>query len=478
MTRRTPWASDQMPDWSWSASGRNVGDIDSVEPSTKKEADALKVKTEKEEETNTSKEIPKMHPKTDVGIINDSIEKKIESKIIDTATKKNGNKKIEKKELLTDELGNDKQKEREFTLEFTDLAKIKNLSEFLEAFPMQFVPKKEDMGRILSLAKKMHELRSKRGEINDNQPIKIVDIGGANGALGKLITDLAKENNLEIEYTIVDPDTSTVQKSKDFYRDNPALHFEEKKGGDFNIDQYKDYKKITDLMKQRKFLIEAEGKESKEIEELYRISKEIEELVMKKTSKFDLVINSWMPPGMDLTKDVIEAGGAAILYMVERGGATGRRSDAPFPEPPNRYICDYESCNPGQSYESRLGWISHATPQADSMKYSKDGAKSFWKSGGSWTLPFANGFIVQTKKEYFQEGLNLDPSNSDIKINSEYPWEEELTQRGGDISPIIKLSDKNGILDYFKPFSQLADNLEEKEWAKQKLTNHSIDITS
>lgn len=148
---------------------------------------------------------------------------------------------------------------RPYTVEFVDLNQIKSLGEFLEASPMLFVPRKEEIGRILALAKRMHEDRIKRGEKNTAEPIRIVDIGGANGAIGKLVTDLANENNLNIEYTIVDPDSPTVQRSAHFYKDSPNLQFRVQGGEDFNIEQYRDNPEISNLLAERNLIV-IEGK--------------------------------------------------------------------------------------------------------------------------------------------------------------------------------------------------------------------------
>jgi len=123
-----------------------------------------------------------------------------------------------------------------------------------------------------------------------------------------------------------------------------------------------------------------------------------------------------------------------------------------------------ESYHPGTIYESRLGWISHATTQAEQMMRSQP--SRFWEYQDSWTPPFANGFIIQTKRGYGTKRLEVNPSDIGIRVTGSYPWEEELTRRGGDISPITELHDDSGKLDYFSPLNDLDNEMGERERQK------------
>jgi prefoldin subunit 5 len=152
---------------------------------------------------------------------------------------------------------------RPYTVEFVDISSIKNLREFVEKGPMYFIPRKKEIGRILALALQMHRERVEKGEKSEDEPIRILDIGGGNGSLGYLITSLAKENNLKIEYIVVDPDSSTVKKAAEFYKENPSLIFIEKRGEDFIEELYKDDPEIYPLIIKRRALIE-EGERIRE----------------------------------------------------------------------------------------------------------------------------------------------------------------------------------------------------------------------
>lgn len=414
---------------------------------------------------------------------------------------------------------------RGYMIEFVDIEQIKNLGEFLDKLPMQFVPRKEEIGRILALAKQMHDNRVKRGEKESAEPLKIVDIGGSNAALGKLVTDLAKENGLDIEYTIVDPDARTIQKAANFYKNNKSLQFKEQNGVDFNIERYRHDTKILALMEKRKEIINQGEKKRSDLRKVLSIiisqknsidletmrkyihvlnndfqlefsetedvgaflekiehqedvvatymlrwrehtdfvTHEIESLVGTQPAQYDLVINSWMPVQIDLTNEVRQANGAAILYALEREGATGCRSDARYPESPVT-LGHNESYHPGINYESKFGWVSHATPQAKHMMSSQP--DRFWELQSSSASPFSNGFIIQTKNGYGSNSLSVEPSKVGIKIDGGYAWEKELDQRGGAISPVAELHDENRKLNYFTTLNILADGIVKREYHK------------
>ena len=449
---------------------------------------------------------------------------------------------------------------RQYTVEFVDISSIKNLREFVEKGPMYFIPRKKEIGRILALALQMHRERIEKGEKGEDEPIRILDIGGGNGSLGHLITSLAIENNLKIEYIVVDPDSSTVQKAAEFYKENPSLIFIEKRGEDFIEELYKDDSEIYPLIIKRRALIEEgerirerlnilrkriyneEGRLTKdkickyikilkedfgiEMDERYYTSRpshyfvnalsegridetsvcgymgfddvyleryrneinalteEIQRIIARRPTKYDLVICSWMPPNVDLTNTVKEANGASILHIIEWYGATGCQfRGVPFPSSYPR-LGQGESYQPGPYYKSRFGWIGYSTPEIKFALVFE--IKAFWENwhdemvagsrtnilygtsfkinpySGGLVKPLSNGFIIQTKVGYKETGLTLNPKEVGIKVKGIYPWERQLMAYGGDISPIIELKDEEGILEYFFYFEDLLEKLQEE----------------
>ena len=419
----------------------------------------------------------------------------------------------------------DYKKDRAYTVEFMDMDQIESLDDFVKFFPLQFIPKKEDIGRVLALLKHMHETRVHRGEKGETDPLRVVDVGGANGAFGKLLIDLANENGLEIEYTVVDPDSPTVRASSKFYGNDPRFDFKEQSGYDFVAEQYRDNHDILNLLSERNSLI-AEGervrsdlqKVVEEINSLYgkplspetvkkyvqilrddfgiavpeslkdnsetfsaefsdqygeygdepllamqdwrnridSVTERLESLISREPAEYDLVINSWMPPGIDLTKEIREVNGAAIFYALECYGSTGCRSDAPYPQKLS-YVGYDESYHPGGNYRSKIGWVSHSTPQVRTMKH--QGRDNFFEyTDDLWVSPFSNGFVFQIKESYDTKDLTAHPTGAGIEVQGQYPWEKELTEKGGSISPIIELRDTDNKLDYFSPFGVWSRN--------------------
>ena len=463
---------------------------------------------------------------------------------------------------------------REYTVDFReDISKIKTLEDFVEEGPMYWIPRKEEIGRILSLAKQIHEERVKRGEKLPEDPILILDIGGANGTLGKLVTDLARENNINIQYIIVDPDTPTVEAAKSVYRDNPSLKFIEQTAEEFILELYKDNPELYPLIKKRKELIEDGEKLRRELiavkkainkdkhrmspsydawaaeetikmyvrilkeyfgieieegaslsdtlnklvnlvndikwddeilcfkdfsdiyldpfrEEINSLTNRIEEIIMRLPPSFDLVICSWMPPGLDLTPLVRMANGGALVHILERYGATGLQYDVTFPSSSYPPLGQERSYQPGKCYTTRFGWIGYSTPEIRIAK--RWGVEKFWEnwdlgypegsinllyglgggllSGDPIVLPLSNGVIIQIKKGYEGSISSLDPEKVGIKVEGIYPWEEELTRKGGPLSPIIELKDReDGTLEYFPQFEELLQKLQEEFDKAQKL---------
>jgi len=346
---------------------------------------------------------------------------------------------------------------RKPNINFPDFQEIHSLDDFLNSFPLFFIPQKEEIARFLALARDIHNERINRKEKEISDPIRILDVGGGNGALGKLITDLAVENGLNVEYIVVDPNTP-LEQANTHYQSNPQMVFKKQTISDFNFEQYRDDSEILRLLTERADLIpESERK-------LHDLKKLLEEIksqgTKRKTAKFDLVINSWMPSEVDLTNEIKEANGAAILYALEWYGATGCQPNAMHPSPP-AYFGFGESYNPGTSYESRLGWISHATRQIIEMR--RCNQLDFWRVLDDETYPYSNGFVLQTKKGYGQQQSWPFISTDGIRCHGRYPWGEELIKRGGQLSPTIELRDEDGKLNFDEYFSHLSTQLERKE---------------
>ncbi len=102
---------------------------------------------------------------------------------------------------------------------------IRSLKDYVEHYPIHFMPRKEEIGRILSIARQVHDMRVAKGEISSDEPITIIDVGGGNGALAKLITDLATDNILPIRCIVVDPDADIAEKAKNILKNDQNISF-------------------------------------------------------------------------------------------------------------------------------------------------------------------------------------------------------------------------------------------------------------
>lgn len=153
-----------------------------------------------------------------------------------------------------------------FTLSFVDISLVKNFEQFIKGrWPMQFIPHKKEIGRILALAKEAHDIRAGINKATSSDPIKIVDIGGSNGALGKLVIDLARKNGLKVEYIVIDPDTTTVQAGSEFYHDEPLLKFVPQSAEEYVISLYANNPEIKSLIELRQKHIRAGEQKIKEL---------------------------------------------------------------------------------------------------------------------------------------------------------------------------------------------------------------------
>ncbi len=424
-----------------------------------------------------------------------------------------------------------------FTLSFVDIVSVESFDQFIKGrWPMQFVPHKEEIGRILTVAKEMHAARVKKGEAQASDPIRIVDIGGSNGGLGKLVVDLARENSLEIHYITVDPDQAVIKAASEFYRDAPALEFIPKTIEEYTYNLYDNEPEVKALIDLRKLRIQEGEQKIEELEvylktiqsdyfklndenaeheaikkhcrvlrgdfgidlnpdsfsnfkvfdnffedeyvydeygdeilekisytqkyrnrilqpEIEQLTEQIHGRLAQMTPTVDLAINSWMPPRMDLTSEIQFVNSAAICYALERGGATGCQSNVAFPEKPKR-LGEGESYRLGRNYHSVFGWVSHSTPQLRLMSEYRSKDVPFTERmidrsqdprGVENIFPFSNAFVVQLRIGIQVE--NINPEHANVKIEGNYPWEQELDERGGAIQPVHSIIDKNGVPD-------------------------------
>jgi hypothetical protein len=343
-----------------------------------------------------------------------------------------------------------------------------------------WIPRKYDIQRYVKTAVEVHRRSGKGGTI------RVLDIGGGSGFLGKLIADEARNQGIELEVTVIDPDAKTVTKAKKAFADTQNLKFEigtstqalELFGPELTPDE-KD--KFNELEKRRLEMLEA-GKEELSYIKALLVSLEAESddqtsspdislilsgpfgnrarTILEQSgisldnlpaieqlrdtiadfyntrwefhqqrilgirdeqekiyagkgpggARVDVVLNSWMPIGLNFTTEMRMLNAGAIIYAREKGGATG--VDYLSEDPVN--LGKEVSYGTGDNYDDVSWWGGIATSGVMS-------SERLGYSGNS-----ANVSQIHIHKE-------LGISDEELEIpepekNQQYAWEESLEQ--------------------------------------------------
>ena len=88
-----------------------------------------------------------------------------------------------------------------------------------------YVPRSEDVGRILCAAQCVHDAQVVQGLKDASDPIRIVDIGSGYGDLSSLILATAKKQGLQVTCEVVSPRLVIIQKQKELYATCKGLSF-------------------------------------------------------------------------------------------------------------------------------------------------------------------------------------------------------------------------------------------------------------
>ncbi|TSC74017.1 MAG: hypothetical protein G01um101448_397 [Parcubacteria group bacterium Gr01-1014_48] len=362
---------------------------------------------------------------------------------------------------------------------------IQHFRDFLnaEGGPAHYwIPRKYDIKRYVKTAVEAHERSRKTGAI------KVLDIGGGSGLLGKLSAGEARNHSLELEVTVIDPDAKTVTKAKDTFTDTGNLKFEigtsnqalamfgaELTGSDKEkFDELE--KKRLELLERGKeelshikaLLVSLESESDEETtspdissvlsgafgnrartileqsgialdhlppieqirdtladfynqrwefnqQQILGIRDEQEKIYSEKgvgQSKVDVVLNSWMPIGLDFTREMRMLNAPAIIYARERGGATG--VDYLSENPVN--LGKENSYGTGSNYDGVSWWEGVATSGVRSDRYGY--------SGG----------VANTSQIDFHKSMGISDQELEIPNPTEdekYAWEKSLEQHIG-----------------------------------------------
>lgn len=340
----------------------------------------------------------------------------------------------------------------------------------------------------------MHEERAIRGEAKPGDPIRIIDIGGANGFLGKLMADLAKENGLNIEYVVVDPDAEVVAQAREAYVGEPLdfmaedcasysrrLYGKNPEIARLNADLDKlksryirsqeDLDRLQNIISQKQEMGLLDGSEAARYKallvkdfgfdpadipddpeefdyeasslvekfsgmiriQMQALKDRLERILARLPAAHDLTINSWMPPDRDFTAEIRQTNGAAVVYVIETWGATGQQKHAAWPDIP-KHPWEEDSYQPGEMYDQQIAWVGHSAPQLARKVYKE-------KDEDHHTRAFSNAFLVQTRRDLSRgfSQSNCEPESAGIRIDGSYPWEDRLEELTEGLSPTTRL---------------------------------------
>lgn len=347
-------------------------------------------------------------------------------------------------------------------------ASISTLREFVDSNAMYWIPAKQDIARILSFAVNLHEAQVAQGLKSPDEPVRIADVGGGSGFLAKLLSDLARENNLNVEITVADPHVPSIEAARETYAGDPSIRFRAASALEFALENAADDPELARLLSSRSAFADGAHRSYAELkrelstypedgalaavlpgsvfnalrtwvgsefgveigpeDERWEIQARAKEALLERlkehgealeahssTPKFDLVINSWMPIGIDFCREVEGCRGAGVLYIRECGsGATGviqENPGRPFQE---------ESYRLRENYPRDREFESITLAQADTALHRKEIGEPFV------VYHPENAFEFMPHANYADRGSFYRASQ--VLPGKEYPWERMLRE--------------------------------------------------
>lgn len=348
-----------------------------------------------------------------------------------------------------------------------------------------WLPRRYDIRRYIHFAQMAHEQSHKSG------PIRILDLGGGSGFLGKLIADEARQQGLNFHVVVMDPDTDAVEEARDVFADTANLTFERgsaidavaKYGPRLNDEDTKHLRALEEryaalaksgtaelhavqsvrdalvahqapreilaghmgAIAQRVFLDAGASETDLDDTELTRsivedfyterfldlsaelsaVRNEQEHFATHASThepEFDVVLNSWMPIGVDLTRAIHLLSPPVIIYARPQEGS-GMFAGIGRPEE----VTKETSFDTGELYDhdSALDWpgVSAAAIRMQINENYPDEKDSFPFVGSSRSeIQIRKGVnIPQTDREVFH-----------VRDEEKYPWEASLEEYIGE----------------------------------------------
>lgn len=342
-----------------------------------------------------------------------------------------------------------------------------------------WIPRKFDIRRYVRIAQLAHERSGRTG------PIRVLDVGGGSGFLGKLIADEARAQGLDVEVTVIDPDETIVAEAQSTFTDTENLKFDvgtavdavTKYGPELpgvkkvrfeelerqrielitsgrqelavinaTLTAFEGIETPSDILKgpyqdtAKRVLREAgidvsRGESAEHIrdavadyykirqqtlqETIQRIRDEQEDLygeVGCQKAKVDVVLNSWMPLGLDFTRELRWVNAPAIIYARERGGATGVD-----------YVGD-SSDDLGKEHSYELGRFYHREDDLWWEGISSSSVASFARDEDFVRRSDYYGGGANASDVVLRKGINIHEADLGEPPSDEekYPWERSL----------------------------------------------------
>ena len=241
-----------------------------------------------------------------------------------------------------------------------------------------WAPRREEVQRFVEIAKTVHKGKGKP---------KILDVGCGNGFLAYLLAATG-----EVEVIGLDPDESLIKEN--LYA-HPSLRLE-----------------VGD---------------SQDAVERYG------------GRNFDVVLNSWMPNGLNLTPDIRNIGAKVIIYIEEAGGATGcpdynyqeflydgaGQQGRPNPISPEDAI----SYHPGGNYQKIFSWSGPACDEVQFLARRLKNEKAYISRNKD-----LNFIEIQFRRDV------IIPKIPKIIIpdSEKYAWEKDLERFKGPVNRMRK----------------------------------------
>lgn len=383
--------------------------------------------------------------------------------------------------------------------ESVDIRSIDSFKRFLKSAPLEWMPRKEDVARILEIAKIAHAKRIEQGHAKQGDPISILDVGGGTGALSAL---LASTSNEKIAITVLEPYQPLNTSAQEMYGDIGGLHITNDPIETYCLSlntneqlkkQIEEYTRLRHLLKRKvrgvlkmaeeaksllktnptnstddrgslshyleahydtqipRDIIDDEKKFRDYLEQISHspqiFADEAERILIQKQSAIeaaiaqqptnvDLVINSWMPPGVNLSDHIRWLNPASVIYMLDTYGSTGIRDEKKetfFASQIVKIPGQMRSYSPGTTFHFVGAWFGPSVAELQ-RNIDPKSLSYFDQPGGA----FSNTIAVQIKNGFEIPIDSLKTHTAVVNINP-YPWEDELSKRYGPIAPMIEL---------------------------------------